>query len=555
MSLRGFLEELRRRRVPQVALGYLVGGWIMVEVADIAFPRLGLPDWTITLVMALVILGLPLALILTWAFQVTPEGIRRDRSGARGRAGGPAPPAGDSASIAVLPFLNLSDDPENEYFSDGMTEEILNALVGVRHLHVASRTSAFAFKGSKEDIRQIAEKLSVATVLEGSVRRAGNRLRVTAQLIDAENGYHLWSDTYDREIEDLFAIQDDIARSIVEALRVELAGAEESEPLVRQTTDDLQAYTFYLKGRHAFTRFLEAREADLRNSLHYYEQALECDPSYAKAYAGIADTWMGLSDDWVAPDEGYPKAKKAAERALELEPSLAEAHTARGKVLGWYEWKFDEAELALRRAVGTSPNYPDAHWGLATILPANGQLEEGLEEMRTALALDPLSASFAAWVARFLFYSRRYDQAIYQARRALELDPSLPRGHTYVGLAQLAKGDGEAALETLREGVEQGNVLSMNAYVAQTLATIGREDEARAVLAELESASDDAYVRGEYVAGAWGALGEFDRAFAALDEAVDARSAGLIYLHVDPIYDPLRGDPRYGRLVEAVGVR
>jgi tetratricopeptide (TPR) repeat protein len=264
---------------------------------------------------------------------------------------------------------------------------------------------------------------------------------------------------------------------------------------------------------------------------------------------------MSLADDWISPDEGYPRAKQAAERALKLEPSLAEAHTARGKVLGWYDWDFDAAELALRRAVATSPNYPDAHWGLATILPANGQLEEGLEEMRTALALDPLSASFAAWVARFLFYLRRYDQAIYQAQRALELDPSLPRGFTYVGYGHLARGEPEIALEIFRKGAEHGGVLSMKAYVAQALAALDRREEARAQLAELESEAADGYVRGEYVAGAYAALGEMDAAFAALDRALEARSAGLIYLHVDPSYDPLRGDPRYDRLIKAIGVR
>lgn len=549
MSVRELVEELRRRRVLQVALGYLVGAWIIVEVADVAFPRLGLPDWTVTLVLALVILGLPLTLILAWVFQITPEGIRRDASSGRGRSDVQEP---RSASIAVLPFVDMSADGENEYFSDGMTEEILNALVRVRDLHVASRTSSFAFKRSTEDVRAIASKLSVATVLEGSVRKSGNRLRITAQLIDAQNGYHLWSDTYDRELEDVFTIQDEIARAIVDALKVELVGTEDSGPLVHQTTGNVEAYELYLKGRFVFNRFTEP---DLRRSLEFYGRALDADPGYARAYAGIADSWMNLADDWMPPETAYPEAQRAAERAVKLDDTLAEAHTALGKVLGWYEWDFDKAELALRRAVAANPKYADAHWGLGTILPPNGQLEEGLQEMRTALSLDPLSPTFGRFTARFLLYLRRFDEAIEQARRTLEIDHRHVHARVHMGQAYLAMGEPERAREVFMESIELGDILSSRAFLAQALAALGRENEARELLEKLEVGVEGGYVRDEFVAAAYGALGDFDPAFAALDRALEARSAGLIYLHVDPSYDPLRKDPRYQRLVDAVGVR
>lgn len=548
LNLRDFVGELQRRRVFRVALGYLVGAWIVVEVADVTFPRLGLPDWTVTLVLALTILGFPLTVILAWVFQITPEGIRRDRpgSGAEGDGG-----SAQAASIAVLPFVDMSEAGENEFFSDGMTEEILNALVRVKKLHVASRTSSFAFKGSKQDVRDIAGKLNVATVLEGSVRKAGSRLRITAQLIDAHNGYHLWSETYDRELEDVFAIQDDIAHSIVGALKIQFLPEEESGRLVHQTTADLEAYELYLKGRFVYNRFTEQ---DLKRSLDFYQQALAIDEEYAQAYAGIADSWMNLADDWMPPEEAYPEAKRAAERAIELDDALAEAHTALGKVLGWYDWDFDRAELALRRAVAANPNYADAHWGLGTVLPTTGQLEEAVAELRTALSLDPLSPTFARFTARFLLYLRRYDEAIELGRKALEIDPQHVHARVHMGQAYLADGDPERALEVLRQGADVGEMVSVQAYVAQALAALGREDEARALLQELEAQAAEGYVRDEFVAAAYGALGDLDGAFAALDRALNARSAGLIYLHLDPSYDPLRGDPRYARLVEAVGV-
>jgi adenylate cyclase len=559
LNLRAFFAELRRRHVVRVALAYALVSWLVIEAAATILPALGVPEWGTSLVVVLVILGFPVALVVAWGYDLTPEGVKKAEPAQNGdgsatsakepRPGSPAEPR--EKSIAVLPFVNMSDDTENEYFSDGMTEEILNALVRVKELYVASRTSSFAFKDSKQDVREIAEKLNVATVLEGSVRKAGNRLRITAQLIDAEEGYHLWSDTYDRELEDVFAIQDDIARSIVDALRVELVGEEESGPLVQHTTESLEAYTLYLKGRHAYNLWTEDA---LERSMEYFRRALEEDPSYARAYSGIADSLIHLADDWLPPQEAYPRAKEAAERAIELDETLAEAHTALGKVLGWYEWAFDRAELVLRRAVAENPKYPEAHWVLGSVLPCNGRLKQALKEEQEALALDPLSATFRAFVARIHYFLRQYDEAITESRRTLDLEPGATRAYVYMGQAYLAAGEPRKALEILEQGAEVGDVLSLKAYIAQALAALGQRGEARTMLEALEKGSEG-YVRDEFVAAGWGALGDLDRAFAALDRALAARSSGLIYLHVDPSYDPLREDPRYARLVEAVGVR
>ena len=454
-------------------------------------------------------------------------------------------------SIAVLPFMNLSSDPENEYFSDGITEEILNALVKVSDLKVASRTSAFAFKGHQGDVREIAEKLGVATVLEGSVRKAGSRVRITGQLIGAADGYHLWSETYDRELEDIFAIQDDIAQSIVTALEATLTG-EERQKLVTPTTDNLEAYTLYLKGRFQYNK---DTEAGLRESLVLYGQALDHSPDYARAWAGIADSWMHLADDYVPPEEGYTAAKEAADKALELEPELAEAHTARGKVLGWYEWKFAEGELALRRAVGANPNYAEAHWALGSLLPTTGHMKEALKEVRTAQLLDPLSPVTAYWHARYLLYSRQIDEAIEEGQRALGLDPDYVYGMAILGRAELLRGENEAAIDFFRRCVDLARSNTFRAYLAYGLASGGRGAEAREILERIGHGEDLDYVRSELLAAVHGALGETDEAFRELERAYAARSAGLIYLHLDPLYDSLRGDPRMDEMVQRIGLQ
>jgi TolB-like protein/Flp pilus assembly protein TadD len=465
----------------------------------------------------------------------------------RGTKSAPAPAA---KTIAVLPLANMSADPENEYFSDGMTEEIINALAKLPGVQVASRTSSFAFKGKEVDVRQIGEKLKVSSVLEGSVRKVGNRIRITAQLVNVENGFHLWSETYDRQLEDVFAIQDEISRAIVEALKLRLGS--DAEHLVAPTKS-LEAYNLYLKGRFFFNKFTEP---GLQRALELFQLALLQDPGYARAYAGIADVWCNLADDWVAPDEAYPRAKAAAERALQRDPELAEAITSIGKVLCWHEWNFAAAEQQLQRAVALSPNYAEAHYVLGTALPLVGRLNEAMEAMRRALELDPLSASYSEWLARFLLYSKDYHGAIEEAQKTFELDEGSLRAPLYIGSAHLALGDPETALQWYRraQGLEKA-VRSYDAMIVRALAALGRRDEAEAILSRLDEESRQHYVRGEILAMGYAAVGDSDRAFACLERAFQARSAGLIYLHLDPGYAPLRGDVRFGDLVRRIGLK
>ncbi len=454
-------------------------------------------------------------------------------------------------SVVVLPLANMSADPENEYFSDGMTEEIINALAKIPELQVASRTSSFAFKNKAVDIQEVGARLGVSSVVEGSVRKIGNRIRISAQLVNVANGYQLWSETYDRQLEDVFAVQDELSRAIVDALKVRLMG-EPAEQLVKPTTENIEAYTFYLKGRFFVNRLAEH---DLHKALSLFEQALDADPGYARAYSGIADCWCNLADDWVAPEDAYPRGKSAAVRAIQLEPTLGEAHTSLGKVLCWYEWEFARASEALAEAVQLNPNYAEAHFVFGSTLPAVGRLVEAIEEMRKALVLDPLSAHFSRWLGRFLLYAERYEAAIEQSRKTLEIEPSYFQAYLDIGAAELALGRTEASLKAFRQGQSLATaVRSYDAMIVRPLVALGEHEEARAIMDRLEQQAKTDYFRAEVLAMGFAALGEVDKAFACLQEAFDAHSAGLIYLHLDPAYAPLRSDDRFAAMVRKIGL-
>ena len=453
-------------------------------------------------------------------------------------------------SIAVLPLANMSADPENEYFADGMTEEIINALAKVPGLQVASRSSCFAFKGKQVDIRDTGQRLGVGTILDGSVRKVGNRIRISAQLVSVDNGYQLWSETYDRQLEDVFAIQDEISRAIVDALKLRLS--RETEQLV-VPTKNLEAYNLYLKARFFYHRF---SEASLKKSLDLFQRVLLLEPGYARAYAGMADCWCRLADDWVAPDDAYPRAKTAAQRALQYDPDLAEASTSLGKVLGWYEWDFAGAEIQLRRAVTLSPNYAEAHWAFGSLLPAVGQLGEAIAEIRSALTLDPLDPGYGRWLARFLLYAGDYSGAIAQGEKIIELGEDFFVAYLDIGSAHLGLGQPEKAMEWYRKGQAlESSVRSYDAFIVRALAMLDRRDEALEIMHRLEEEARQHYVRADILAMGYAALGDFDNGFAALERAYQTRSAGLIYLHLDPGYAPLRQDPRFAELVKRIGLR
>ncbi len=473
----------------------------------------------------------------------------REDSAGRGtsgpRIGGSGPVEGTAeASVAVLPFRNMSPDPDAEYFSDGVTEEIISVLSHIPALHVAARTSCFAFKGKDTDVRQIGRELGVRTVLEGSVRQAGRRLRIHAQLVDVATGYHLWSERFDRELEDVFAVQDEIARSIAETLEPRLTGGR-AAALPERPTRDVEAYDLYLKGRH----FWKLRR--MRQAIEQFERAVAKDPAYAAAYTALADSYSiwgfyGGISTW----EAYGRARAAAERAQELMPDSAEVHVALGVLEHYYGWDTARQERELRLAVERNPRLGDAYFWLGLSLGVRGRFEESLEVAREGLALEPHSANAQASLGWSYAGSRRFEESLPEFRKAVSFDPDAAFPLWSLGSTLHQVGRLDEAVTTLERAVavtQREHCFEM-ALLGGALVAVGRGREARALLDELLDRAHREYVPPFDLAILHCALGERELALGALEKAYDQRNALLWYrLHI-PNLDPLRDEPRWQAL-------
>jgi len=463
----------------------------------------------------------------------------------------PPPPesrTADRRSIAVLPFVNSSADPENEYFSDGMTDELITALSKVEGLQVTSRTSAFALKNLREDVRTLGARLNVSTVLDGTVRKSGNRLRITVQLSSVEDGRTLWSERYDREMSDVFAIQDEIAGTIVQTLRSTLLG-DLGDPTPVRYTANVKAYSLYLKGRFSWNR---RTQAGIKEGIRYFEQAIAEDPGYALAYSGLADSYALDLDYRGAPVfEGMERAKAEARKAIALDDSLAEAHTSLGWVTFIYDWDWPGADREFSSAVRLNPRYATARQWYSWFLAAMGRFEEALLQGRTAIELDPASVSIRRSLGWLQYYARRYDDALENLRRALALNPSSEETHRLLGLVYLQQGLYDEAAGSFKEALAnaQQDALAF-AGLGHVAARRGRESEARAVLEELQQRARTRYVSPVAQAGLYVTLGDRDHAFEWLEKAYQERRGWLAYLKIEPMLDGLRGDPRFDRLLE-----
>jgi serine/threonine-protein kinase len=454
-------------------------------------------------------------------------------------------------SIAVLPFVDMSAQRDQEYFCDGMAEELIDALTKLKDLRVVSRTSAFRFKGGGHDIRHIGQQLDVSHILEGSVRKAGNRLRIRAQLVNVKDGYHLWSEKYDRDLEDVFAVQDEIARAIVETMKVQLVGELEA-PLVKRYTSNLEAYSLYLKGRYFWNK---RYEGGLQHAMGHFKQAIENDPNYALAYTGLADCFVLLGAyEYMAPKEAFSNAKGLAQKALDIDSTLAEAHASLGFIAFVHAWNWHEAEQRFRHAIELNPNYAVVHFWYSIFLTASGRTNEGLAEIKRAERADPmwtLASSARGWI---LYLARQYDDAIDRCLKTLDFDPNTGPALSTLALSYMEKSDLDKALPILQQAKMRMGLQIVGSYLARAHALSGRRLEAQQVLEEMSELSKSQYVSSYFIAAAHVALGEGDETFQRLDRAFEERDPWLIYLKVDPMFDRVRSDPRMTTLLGRVGM-
>src|ERR1700704_5129275 len=452
-------------------------------------------------------------------------------------------------SIAVLPFVNLSADKNDEYLSDGMSEELLNALTKVKGLRVPGRSSSFAFKGKNEDdiFRKVGEQLHVNAVLEGSVRKAGDKLRITAQLINVADGYHLWSEDYDGDVRDIFTFQGNVAQRVVEALQIKL-DVEAARALAKKSTENPEAHRLYLLGRYEFGKY---SEAGWTTSIRYYEQALKLDPNYALAYCGLADTYAYMGGVVMPSKEAVVKEKEFAQKALELDPELPEAHLSLACALGGaFDWR--NAQVEFDRAIELNPNLAWAYEIYAWFLGGLGRLDEAIAKDKKAIELDPLNSFFQAALAYFLYHARRYDDAIVQARETLKLDPASTLAHHLLGCCLLWKGDTAGA----NAEFQRSKIMVAGAWYQGLLgyahAISGDRSKAEQIMRELEQTAKRQYVSSTAFADIYLGLGEKEKALDWLEKSYQDQESACWYLKVDPIYDSVRNEPRFQALVQKV---
>jgi len=584
VNIHNFFRELKRRNVYKVAVAYIIAGWALSQGIAQVFPVFEIPNWIIRLIVLLVILGLPIALVLAWMFEITPQGIKRTETAdampsatrrkkhvwiyvvvigtaisiglfflGRYSAGNKtASPAGISnKSIAVLPFDNLSRDPDNAYFAEGVQDEILTRLAKVADLKVISRTSTQHFKSAPDNLPQIAKQLGVAHILEGSVQKASDQVRVNVQLINALTDAHLWADTYDRKLTDIFAVETEIAKTIADTLQAKLSGSEKTA-ISKTSTKDPEAYELYLKGRFFWNK---RTGADLQTAIQYFNQAITKDPGYALAYAGLADAYALLTAYGASSiADSFPQAKAAARKALELDGSLAEAHTSLGQVLLFYDLDFQAAANEFERAIALNPNYATAHhWYGNGPLTVVGDFNTAIAELKRAQQLDPLSLIINADLGVTFFLARRYDEAIAQLRKTIEMDPHFYYAHWNLGQALELKGQLREAVAEYKKAAELNDDPLVVALLARAYAKLGQRDEALKRLEELQQAATRRYVPNYAFALVYAALGDNAKAMDWLERAYrDRVGPEVVLIKVDPMLDSLRGDPRFEALVDKI---
>jgi TolB-like protein len=572
-----FLSELKRRNVLRVAAFYAAAGWLLVQIATQVLPVFDVPTWAMRVVVVAVVLGFPFALVFSWFYELTPEGLKRenevDRSQSMTRNAGrkldrwiigvlaaavvallanqfvPRKGLDDTAlgkAIAVLPLVNDTGDPSNEYFSDGLSEELISALAQIKELKVIGRTSSFHFKNKNEESKVIGAALGVGYLLEGSVRKSAGRARIAVNLVRASDGANVWSQIYDRTPPDIFAVQAEIAQSVAGALKVTLLGDVDKNPDA-PSNQNVDAYNAYLQGRYYKARY---SAADVRKAIDFFEAAIRSDPHYALAYADLSKSWWALGDmtgEDVA--EANRRARAAAERAVAENPNLADGHAALGQILISVDWDAKGAEVEYRRAAELAPASAEPKIGLSSVLADFGRIEEAVELLQQAVRLEPLTAAAHFDLARLLTSLGRYDEAVLSARKAIDLQPDGAGTWEMLALVEAKRGDGEAALKA---AVQESDP-DWRAY-AMALAQQARGDRVAA------DAALDALIAGHsddmsfQIATVYAFRGDADKTFEWLDRAYEKRDPGVMAIIDNPFTRELRSDPRFAAFCKKVGL-
>ena len=582
MNLRKFFSELKRRNVYKVAIAYAVVAWLLMQIASQIFPFFEIPNWAVRLVVLLLIIGFPIALIIAWAFELTPEGLKRTevaddlpkkapRSRAWiyvviiaatisvslfffGRYTATSKQSGltelPAKSIAVLPFDNQNRDPGTDYLSDGIPESIVNSLSQLSQLKVMARSSVFQYKGKDVDPRKVGHDLGVEAVLVGRLIQQGDNLTIRTELVNVLDGTEIWGQQYNRKLADVFAVQEEIAKEISEKLRLKLTGAERQQ-LAKHPTENLKAFQYYMQGRSVIHR--STRE-DLLTAIHYYEKAIKEDGDYALAYAGLTDAYTVLgARGYIAPQEGRRKSEDAARKALALDDNLAEAHVALGLVyLQFVPSNFSLADRELRRAIELSPSLAMARGYLGVSLVRQGSLDESFEEFLKARELDPLSSTHARAVALPYYLKRDYARALELLRQANELGPPFTTSWEIGAYIQNRLFD-EALAELEKAKRERKSDPILIYSTGMVYAAQGKGAEALQVIKELEEMSGASLSEAHWIAKIYAALNEKELAFSWLDRGL-ATGAIRVFYKDEPVWDPIRSDPRFADLLRRMGI-
>jgi serine/threonine-protein kinase len=585
VKIGNFFSELKRRNVYKVAVAYAVVAWLTIQAASIFLPAFNAPQWAMQIVILILVVGFPIALAFSWAFEITPEGIKLEseietsksiarRTGrkivavtivlavvATGllifqfvRLRSTSTPRQSEAatitnkSIAVLPLANLSRDPDNEYFAAGIQDEIITRLAQISDLKVISCSSTQRYKGGGENVRQVASELGVTNILEGSVQKSNDQVHVNVQLLNALTDSHLWADTFDRKLTDVFAVESEIAKTVADTLRAKLNGRE-AATLKARPTENSAAHDLYLKGRF----FWNKRDTtDLEKALAYFQQAAKQDPNYALAWSGTADVYVLLPLFGGAnPAEAYPKAKEAANKAITLDSNLAEPHSALGLIASVFDFDAPLSMQEFEKAIALNPNYATAHHWLGNgLLESIGDFDRSIAEMKRALELDPLSIAINGDLGVAYYFAGRYPESIAQLRKALELDPNSYYLHYNIGEVLEVSGDLPGAISEYEKAVTLDTDPYALALLGHAQALSGNREGGLKTLQQLGKASR--YVPDYSVGLVYFGLGDKKQAMDWFEKSFAKRQPDMNTIRFDPLLKPLHGDPRFEQLAEKI---